>query len=124
MKEMHAVVGYLPDAVAKAWAGKHQQEALNVRLEQGSDQMHVSIRAADVVGVLVGASQKGETAVQIILKDDAKVDTISHGTPSELLRPIRDLSIFKFRPPINAIFFDPRLVDKLVQLNRESLSLK
>lgn len=124
MKEMHAVVGYLPDAVAKAWAGKHQQEALNVRLEQGSDEMHVSIRAADVVGVLVGASQKGETAVQIILKDDAKVDTVSRGTTSELLRPIRDLSIFKFRPPINAIYFDPRLVDKLVQLNRESLSLK
>ena len=46
MKEMHAVVGYLPDAVAKAWAGKHQQEPLNVRLEQGSDDMHVSIRAA------------------------------------------------------------------------------
>ncbi len=124
MKEMHAVVGYLPDAVAKAWAGKHQQEPLNVRLEQGSDDMHVSIRAADVVGVLVGASQKGETAVQIILKDDAKVDTVWRGTTSELLRPIRDLSIFKFRPPINVIYFDPRLVDKLVQLNRESLSLK
>lgn len=121
MKQMHAVVGFLPDAVAKAFASNgYQEKQVNVRMEHGSDEMHVTIHAADILGVLSGASQKGETAVQVFLKDDAKVDTVASGTVSEWLRPIRDFGFFKFRPPINVIYYDPRLVEKLVQLSRES----
>jgi hypothetical protein len=122
MKQMHAVVGFLPDAIAKALASKGYQEShLNVRMEHGSDEMHVTIHAADVLGVLSGASQKGETAVQIFVKDDARIDTVASSPVSDLLRPIRDLSFFRLRPPINVIYYDPRLVDKLVQLTHETL---
>jgi hypothetical protein len=81
----------------------------------------VAIRAADVLGVLSGASQKGETAVQVFLKDDAKVDSVTSSAISEFLRPIRDFSFFKFRPPINVIYYDPRLVEKLIQLSQETV---
>jgi len=122
MNEMHAVVGFLPDAAAKAAAQGHPKTALEVRLDQGSDEMHVSIQPGDVIGVLLGPSQKGETAVQVLVKPDAKLNTVTRGTAADLLlKPIRDPGLFRLRPPVNVIYYDPRLVQKLVDLNRESL---
>ena len=123
MNAMHAVVGYLPDAVAKAWAAHgHHKEPLEVRLEQGSDEMHVTIHAGDVIGVLTGASQKGETSVQVFVKENAKLDTVARATASDfLLKAIRDPGFLRYRPPFNVIYVDPRIVDKLVQLNREAI---
>jgi hypothetical protein len=123
MNEMHAVVGYLPDAVAKKWAsGGQQKQALEVRMEPGSDEMHVTISPTDVTGVLLGASQKGETSVQVFVKKSAQVSTVARGVASDLvLRPIRDLGFFRSRAAISVIFADARMVDKLVQLNREGL---
>jgi len=119
MSEVHAVVGYLPDAAAKAAAQGQLKDALQVRLEQGSDEMHVKINYADVLGVLTGASAKGETSVQVLLKPGAKVDTVSRGAAADLfLRPIRDLNLFPFRVPINRIFIDPQLVQKLIGLQQ------
>lgn len=122
MNEMHAVVGFLPDAAAKAASQGHHTGPLEVRMDQGSDEMHVKIDGHDIIGVLLGASQKGETSVQIFVKPTAKLDTVTRGLPNDLfLRPIRDLSIFKFRPPINVIYFDPRLVQKLVTLQNQQI---
>jgi len=119
MSEVHAVVGYLPDAAAKAAAQGHLKEALQVRLEQGKDETHVKIDHADVLGVLTGASSKGETSVQVLLKPGAKVETASRGVAADLLlRPIRDWGLFPWRPPINVIMIDPQLVNKLVALNK------
>ena len=122
MSEMHAVVGFLPDATAKAASHGHHKDALEVRMEQGSDEMHVKVNVADVLGVLLGASHKGETSVQVFVKPNAKLDTVTRGAAADLfLRPIRDSSLFRFRPPINVIFFDPRLVQKLVELQTQKI---
>lgn len=118
MSEVHAVIGYLPDAAAKAAVQGHLKEPLQVRMEQGKDEMHVKIDHADVLGVLTGASSKGETSVQILLKPGAKIDTVSRGAADLFLRPIRDFGLFPFRPPINVIYIDPQLVQKFTQLQR------
>lgn len=121
MSEVHAVIGYLPDATAKAAAQGQLKEPLHVRLEQGKDDQHVKIDYADVLGVLTGASQKGETTVQILLKPGAKIDTVARGTATDLLRPIVDRGLFPFRPPINVIFIDPQLVNKFTALQFNAL---
>jgi hypothetical protein len=120
MSEMHAVVGYLPDATAKAASQGHHKAPLEVRLEQGKDEMHVRIDPGDIIGVLLGASNKGETGVQVFVKPSAKIDTVTRGAVADfVLQPIRDLSLLRLRPPINVIYFDPRLVQKLVALQTQ-----
>lgn len=125
MKEVHAVVGYLPDKAAKSLATQGQYtEALEVKLDAGAGgNTYVRIAPNDIAGVLVGASQKGETTVQVLLKDNATVETFTRAAASDLLRPIRDPGLFPWRPPINVIFVDPRFLDKLVDLNRQTTKL-
>jgi hypothetical protein len=120
MKEMNAVVGYLSDQVARRISSKGgPTEPLEIKLERGGEgDMHVRIQPSDVAGVLVGASKKGETSVQVILKDNATVETFTRGSVADFLKPIRDFSFIKFRPPINVIYVDAQFVDKLVTLNR------
>ncbi|PYS88873.1 MAG: hypothetical protein DMF64_19245 [Acidobacteria bacterium] len=124
MKEVHAVVGYLSDKVAKALGPKGQSgEPLEIKLERGGDgDTYVRISPNDIAGVLVGASQKGETSVQVLLKENATVETFTRAAVSDLLKPIRDLSFIKYRPPINVIYVDPRFIDKLIDINRQKTS--
>jgi hypothetical protein len=123
MAEVTAVIGYMPDAEAKALAsGKGQKDAVQVRLERGSDEMHVRIAAKDIAGTLLGASKKGETAVQVFLRDKAGVETVSRGIASDLLlRPIKDLTFVNWRPPLVSIFASPQLIKQLVDLQRQEL---
>jgi hypothetical protein len=125
MKEVHAVVGYLPDKVAKGLAAQGQQtQALEVKLDAGTGgNTYVRIAASDIAGVLVGASQKGETTVQVLLTDKATVETFTRAAASDLLWPIRDPGLYPWRPPINVIYVDPRFIDKLVDLNRQTTKL-
>jgi hypothetical protein len=117
MSEMHAVIGYLPDAIAKAASAGDVKDALAVRVDPGTDEAQVRIEASDVLGVLLGASRNGETSVQVLVKPTAKVDTISTGATADLvLQPIRDANLFRFRSPVNKIFIDPQLVNKLTAL--------
>lgn len=122
MKEINAVVGYVPDKVAKAVSstGKYA-ETLEVNMERGGD-MLVRIRPEGIAGVLVGASQKGETSVQVLLKENASLETVSRAALTDFLKPIRDFSFIKFRPPLSVIYVDPRFIDKLVDLNRQQLN--
>jgi hypothetical protein len=117
MTEMNAVVGYLPDAAAKALASaKQYTEPVQVRLERGSDEMHVRINPRDVAGVLLGASTKGETSVQVFLNDKAAVETVSRGFASDLfLKTVKDLTFYPYRPPLVSIFASPQLIKQLVQ---------
>jgi len=116
MKEINAVVGYLPDKAAKALKGQ-PTEALEVKLERGSENpMYVRIQPKDIAGVLTGSSQKGETGVQVFLKENASVETVARGLVSDFLTPIRDLGFIKFRPPINVIYVDPQFLNKLIGL--------
>jgi hypothetical protein len=121
MAEMNAVVGYVPDEIAGALGSEGRpDEHLEVKLERESE-MHVRIRPDDVAGVLVGASHKGETSVQVLLNEEATVETFTRGSASSFLRPIRDYNLWPWRPPIVVIFIDPQQLPKLVELNRESI---
>lgn len=116
MKEINAVVGYVPDKVAKGLKGQ-PTAPLEVKLERGGDSStYVRVNPADIAGVLVGASQKGETGVQVFLKDKANVETVSRAAVADFLTPIRDLSFLKFRVPINVIYVDPQFLNRLVEL--------
>jgi hypothetical protein len=120
MAEMNAVVGYVPDAVAKAIGSKRPQaKPLEIKLEHGSE-MHVRINPDDVAGVLVGPSQKGETSVQVLLNEKATVETFTRGSINSFLKPIRDLTLWPWRPPLVSIYVSPQYLDKLVELNRQS----
>jgi len=115
MNAVHAVVGYLPASVAKASAAGRQKEPLQVRLDAGNAQVHAKINPSDVLGVLMGASRKGDTSVQVFLKPGAKVDMVMQGKVVDLaLRPIKDYGFGWLRPPINVIYIDPQRIKNLV----------
>jgi hypothetical protein len=120
MTEMNAVVGYLPDAAAKALgSAKQYSEPIEVRLERGNEEMQVRINAKDVAGVLLGSSNRGETAVQVFLNEKAKVETFSRGIASELfLKTIKDLTFYPYRPPLVSIYANPGLIKQLVEAQR------
>jgi hypothetical protein len=120
MKEMHAVVGYVPDKIAAALgSGKSGEGPVLIRLEAGSDDFHVKIDSKDIRAVLLGPSQKGETGVQVFLNDKVRIDTVAGGLAGDFLRPIRDLSFLKWRLPINVIYVDPRWLEQAVQAQRK-----
>jgi hypothetical protein len=119
MKEMNAVVGFLPDKTAKAIASGRYSAPLEIKMERGSD-ICVRVQPDDIAGVLLGASQKGETGVQVLLRESAKVETFTRGRSSDFLKPIKDLSIiwWWWRRPINVIYIDPQDRHKLIDLNK------
>jgi hypothetical protein len=123
MAEVTAVIGYMPDAQAKALAsGRDAKDPVLVYLEQGSDEMHVRIAAKDIAGTLLGASKKGQTAVQVFLRDKAAVETVNRGIARDmLLRPIKDLSLVLSRPPLVSIYASPQLIKQLVEAQRQEL---
>ena len=124
MAEVHAVIGYLPDADAKALAAGKLQGPVEVRTDPGSDAMHVRIEPKDIAGVLLGSSKKGETGVQVFLKDKAKVETVTRGLAEALrLRPITDLTLWPFRPPIAVIYASPIRIKDLIAQQAKELSL-
>jgi len=117
----YAVIGFVPDEVARSIGKQGYGKALEIRTERGKDHEVVRIQPDHIVGVLHGASQGGETGVQVILKENATVETLSRGVSSELhLRPISDLSTIIHKPPIFVIYIDPhgpRLPDILRELS-------
>lgn len=122
MAEVHAVVGYLPDATAKSLAtGNYGSGPIEVRLESG-EELHVRIDPKDVAGVLLGASKKGESGVQVFLNDNAKVETVARGLAADFrLKPIRDLALWHFRPPLVVIYAAPSAIQDLVKAQRAEL---
>ena len=126
MSEVNAVVGYLPDAAAKALAsGNYSSGPVEVRLEPGNDNMHVRIDPKDIAGVLLGASKKGESGVQVFLNDQARVETVAHGFADDFrLRPIKDPILWPFRPPIAVIYAAPTRIKELVAAQRAELAQK
>ena len=117
MNEMHAVLGHVPDAIAKEWSGRTRSgQHLKVRVGEGGGSGHVSIGGGDVLGVLLGPSKNGETSVQVFVREGAKLEVAVEGTASELsLRQIPDFGLTRLRPPINSIFYDPRQIAQLIK---------
>jgi hypothetical protein len=125
MAEVNAVIGFLPDAAAKTLALGTYSGPIEVRLESGNDNMHIRIDPKDVAGVLLGASKKGETGVQVFLNDKAKVETLARGFADDFrLRPIKDPILWPYRPPIVAIFASPIRIKELVAAQRAELTKK
>jgi hypothetical protein len=121
--EVNAVVGYLPDAAAKALAAGKYGGPVEIRSDPGSDAMHVRIDPKDIAGVLLGASKKGETGVQVFLNDKAHVETVVRGLADDLrLRPIKDPVLWPWRPPIVVIYAPPHWINQLVEQQRKELS--
>jgi|SRR5579864_4606838 hypothetical protein len=114
-KTTHAVIGYVPDEVAKALGSEGHGRALEVRVERGNDREIVRIPAGAIAGVLHGASQGGETGVQVLLKERATVEAVTtHGIAGDLdLKAILDPGLIHRKPPINVIFVAPEFVPRL-----------
>ena len=122
--EVNAVIGYLPDAAAKELAsGSYASGPIDIRLEPGNDDVHVRIDPQHIAGVLLGASKKGESGVQVFLKDDAKVETVTRVVARDFrLRAISDPVLTFFRPPLVSIFVSPAQIDQWVIAQRAELS--
>jgi hypothetical protein len=125
MAEVNAVIGYLPDAAAKSLAtGKYSSGPIEVRLEPGNDTLQVRIDPKDVAGVLLGASKKGETGVQVFLNEKAKVETLARGLADDFLKPIKDPILWWHRPPIVVIYAPPIRIKELIAAQQAELVKK
>jgi hypothetical protein len=123
MSEVNAVIGYLPDAAAKALATGRSSGPVEIRLAPGSDDVSARIDPKYISGTLLGASKKGETAVQVFLTDKATVETVSRASAVDLrLRPIRDLAFWPHGPVVVSIFAPPNWINQLVDLQNKQLA--
>lgn len=111
-KEMNAVVGFLPDAVAQRISGQAPSEPLDIKLDRGGDTF-VRVQPGDVASIWTGPSKEGETGVQVLLKENATVETLTRDAAADILRPIKDGSIVPLRPPITVIYIPPFMAEKL-----------
>jgi hypothetical protein len=110
----YAVLGYVPDQVAKSLGSQGHGQAIELRVERGKDHEVVRIQPHDVAGVLHGASQNGETSVQVLLKANAQVETVSRGVASDLLlQRIHDPVSVIPRNNIAVIYVDPKHITKI-----------
>ncbi len=109
MKEAIAVVGYVASDVAKRLSSKDSKytDKIEVRVGQGSDELLVRVDPSHVVEVRTGASSKGETGIQLILRDAADVETVTRATLNKQgIARLRDplLSFPIIRPPYTVIY--------------------
>jgi hypothetical protein len=76
---MQAVVGYMPDAVAKELhAGRGLgREQLEVPLDPGKSAAMLRINAKDIEEVRLGPSRDGHTGVQLVLKPDSQFEVVA-----------------------------------------------
>ncbi len=125
MAEVNAVIGYLPDAQAKALAsGKQPGGPVELRLESGTE-THARIDPKYIAGALLGASKRGETAVQVFLNDKAQVETVSRVSAADLrLRSIKDYVLGYHGPVVVSIFAPPTLINQLLEAQRNELLQK
>jgi hypothetical protein len=109
MSAAQSVIGYVPDAVAKELqsSGKIGGDTIEVPLEAGKQHSLLRVKHADVEELRLGPSRDGHTGIQIVLKANAKYETVH--TSSTDLTALRDpgLSHFPWPGPI-VIYVRPR----------------
>jgi hypothetical protein len=107
-QETYAVIGYVSDEVAKSLGTEGHGKTLELRTKRGSDYEIVRVQPDHIAGILHGASQGGETGVQVFLKETATVETVSRGIARDLhLRGISDPNIGWHQPVVVSIFAPP-----------------
>jgi hypothetical protein len=113
MPEMNAVIGYLADEAASAIGAKGVPSGpLEISVGEGSN-TYVRIQPDAVAGVWTGPSKNGQTGVQVLLKENATVETITRGPAADFLQPIKDSTFVPMRPPIFVIYIPPFVAEKL-----------
>jgi len=77
MKEAFAVTGYVPNEIAERLeSGNIGGASVDLRAESGSDLVVMRVKMTEISEIRMGASAKGETLVQIILTENAHVETV------------------------------------------------
>jgi len=76
MREAYAVTGYVPNDVAKKLKAK-TPGTVEVSPERGVHPVFMQVDGADVTDVRVGATSGDQTLVQLILRDEAAVHTVT-----------------------------------------------
>jgi|SRR6185436_4745333 len=80
MAEAIAVTGYVSDKVARQLrSGKW--ESIDVHPERKEGDTFVRVAASAVRDARVGSSKAGRTLVQLILNDDATIETVVRSAP-------------------------------------------
>lgn len=78
-KDVYAVTGYVPNKLAAqltTQGNRSSAEIIDVKVERGFDEVMMRVKLSDVTEVRTGSSSKGETLVQLMLRDEFKVETI------------------------------------------------
>ena len=75
LREVFAVTGYVPDADA-ATLRKGASGSVEVQPERDASEVRMRVRGEDVAEVRVGSSQGGQTLVQLLLRENAEVETV------------------------------------------------
>lgn len=75
LREVFAVTGYVPDADA-ASLRKGASGYVEVQPERKSSEVRMRVRGEDVAEVRVGSSNGGQTLVQLLLRENAAVETV------------------------------------------------
>lgn len=103
MREAFAITGFVSNDVAKQLqGGKRESGTIEVKLERGNSPVLVKVDSAAVQEVRTGASTKGETGVQLILRENASVETVlSTSLDRDGIARLTDPLVFwKIRPPV------------------------
>ena len=80
MAEAIAVTGYVPDKVAKQLR-KPGWGSIDVHPERKAGDTFVRVSESAVRDARVGASKSGSTLVQLILQEDADIETVTRSVP-------------------------------------------
>ena len=81
LREAFAVTGYMPASVLDK-AESVRSDSYDVRVEPGSDEVLMRVRSGDVVEIRTAASHNDEVLVQLILRDNAVVETLIRASAS------------------------------------------
>src|SRR5262245_18852490 len=76
MKTAYAVTEYVSTQLAKKLSTKELKGDVDVKPEPGRDEVVARVSSEDIADVRVGSSSRGETLVQLILRDCANVQTV------------------------------------------------
>lgn len=103
MREAFAITGFVSNGVAKQLQSrKGGSGTIEVKLERGNSPVLVKVDSAAVQEVRTGASSKGETGIQLILHENASVETVLSTSLNKdgIARLTDPLVYWKIRPPV------------------------
>ncbi len=72
--EVNGVVGYISDNLVYQLT-QQSGTTVDLRFELGNDNIMMRVKTDDIVQVIPGKSEKGETLVQVILKPGSVIET-------------------------------------------------